>query len=319
MRVAALVAAVAGLGALTAVQLGPARHRVEDELSRHSAEALRETGREGIRVGFTGRDATIEARNAQDAAVARDVVAGVDGVRRVTTRVAAAAVRTPAWVSARVEAGGLLRLDGTVPGGGDRDAIVAAAGRHTGTITVSETVAGSPALAGFAALVAGMPRTGALGVRLRGDDLSLSGTAPDERARTWLAAAGRATGAAVTGDVRVPALQPRLDRLPPVSFESGGATLTAPARAALQDTAALLAAYPSARLRVEGHTDGLGAAAVNLTLSHARAAAVRDFLTGEGTESDRLSVHAFGETRPLVPDDSAAHRARNRRVELIAQ
>jgi type VI secretion system protein ImpK len=72
---------------------------------------------------------------------------------------------------------------------------------------------------------------------------------------------------------------------------------------------------------VVGHTDntqpGLSARfPSNYELSRARALAVRDLLAERAGPEDRYSVEGRGDSAPLVNNDSAANRARNRRVEI---
>ncbi len=75
-------------------------------------------------------------------------------------------------------------------------------------------------------------------------------------------------------------------------------------------------------LSIEGHTDDLpvtgGRFPSNWHLAAARAIAVRSFFVEEGGfEPQRVSIAAFGDSRPLVPNDTPEHRARNRRVEFV--
>jgi outer membrane protein OmpA-like peptidoglycan-associated protein len=113
-----------------------------------------------------------------------------------------------------------------------------------------------------------------------------------------------------------PALQQQIDSFGPVEFAGGSAALTATDRSILDRVAALLAANPSARLRLSGNTDSVGSAAGNMSLSMGRAQAVRAYLVAKGVAADRLTVAAYGETRPMMPNTSDANRARNRRVDL---
>jgi OOP family OmpA-OmpF porin len=69
------------------------------------------------------------------------------------------------------------------------------------------------------------------------------------------------------------------------------------------------------KLRIEGHTDSSGKAVRNDRLSKARADAVAKWLTDNGVESNRLTTAGFGSKHPLVTNDSAEHRAQNRRTE----
>lgn len=73
---------------------------------------------------------------------------------------------------------------------------------------------------------------------------------------------------------------------------------------------------------VVGHTDnvkpGLSARfPSNFDLSKGRAAAVKTLLAERAGPAERYSVEGRGDTEPLVPNDSAANRARNRRVDII--
>ncbi|MGE5391350.1 MAG: flagellar motor protein MotB [Deltaproteobacteria bacterium] len=75
-------------------------------------------------------------------------------------------------------------------------------------------------------------------------------------------------------------------------------------------------------IRVEGHTDNIpissGKFPSNWELSVMRAANVVHVLNAEaGVPSDRLSIIGYGEYRPLVPNDSEANRAVNRRVDIV--
>jgi outer membrane protein OmpA-like peptidoglycan-associated protein len=75
--------------------------------------------------------------------------------------------------------------------------------------------------------------------------------------------------------------------------------------------------HPNVRqVRVEGHTDGVGDAARNRTLSAGRAQAVVKWLVDHGVERDRLTAEGFGPDRPIAPNDTPEGRRENRRVEF---
>ena len=73
---------------------------------------------------------------------------------------------------------------------------------------------------------------------------------------------------------------------------------------------------PFARILIEGHTDSQGSDAHNLTLSAKRADAVSRWLIEAGVPKSQLGSKGLGRTRPLLPNSTAANRARNRRVEI---
>jgi outer membrane protein OmpA-like peptidoglycan-associated protein len=78
--------------------------------------------------------------------------------------------------------------------------------------------------------------------------------------------------------------------------------------------------YPDLKILIEGHTDNVGTPASNLTLSDARAAAVKAALVGDfGIDGGRLTTKGFGDTKPAVPNTTATGRAQNRRVEVVKQ
>ncbi len=68
------------------------------------------------------------------------------------------------------------------------------------------------------------------------------------------------------------------------------------------------------KLRIEGHTDNTGKDDHNKKLSDDRAAAVVKWLSTNGVDTTRLKSVGFGATRPLVTNDSAEHKAMNRRT-----
>ena len=101
------------------------------------------------------------------------------------------------------------------------------------------------------------------------------------------------------------------------AFASGRATLTSSGMASLNRLADVLG--KSATLRVEGFTDSQGSDAANLTLSRARADAVRQALVGAGLDGRRIQAAGRGKAEPVADNASADGRARNRRVEIIVQ
>jgi outer membrane protein OmpA-like peptidoglycan-associated protein len=68
---------------------------------------------------------------------------------------------------------------------------------------------------------------------------------------------------------------------------------------------------------VEGYTDSVGSESSNMTLSQARAEAVRSFLVSKGLPSDKLTAVGKGKANPVASNDTADGRANNRRVEII--
>jgi OmpA-OmpF porin, OOP family len=70
------------------------------------------------------------------------------------------------------------------------------------------------------------------------------------------------------------------------------------------------------KVRIEGHTDKTGSAAINKKLSADRAASVVKWLTGKGIAKDRLSSTGLGPDQPIDTNDTEQGRKNNRRVEF---
>lgn len=105
--------------------------------------------------------------------------------------------------------------------------------------------------------------------------------------------------------------------LPGLYFDTGRAALKAGTRNNLSRIAGLLAGNEKARVIVEGHTDSVGAEAMNQTLSEARAKAVADYLVAQGFPRARIETIGYGESSPIASNDTVAGRQQNRRVELV--
>lgn len=102
-----------------------------------------------------------------------------------------------------------------------------------------------------------------------------------------------------------------------ITFDTGKALLQPASEKVLEEVRKLLDEHADLKLRIEGHTDNVGSAASNQTLSMARAAAVKTWLVEQGIEDGRLNSAGFGDTKPVAPNDSEDGRAKNRRVELV--
>ena len=102
-----------------------------------------------------------------------------------------------------------------------------------------------------------------------------------------------------------------------VFFETGKAKILPRSFDVLNQVASVLLETPRIKtLRVEGHTDDVGAADYNKELSQDRAASVRKYLIEQGISPERVDAKGFGETQPLVPNTNKQTRSLNRRVEF---
>jgi chemotaxis protein MotB len=104
------------------------------------------------------------------------------------------------------------------------------------------------------------------------------------------------------------------------NFPSGSAQLSDAITELLQTLSGDLAVMPG-YIAIDGHTDNVPITnprfASNWGLSAMRAAAVADvLLANSDVEPWRVIVRGHADTRPLAPNDTPEHRARNRRVEM---
>ena len=137
------------------------------------------------------------------------------------------------------------------------------------------------------------------------------------------AAAAEAQSQAVTLQQEIAAMHARqTDRgivltLGDVLFATGRSDLKPGAVLDLDRLAAFLQRYPDRSAVVEGHTDAVGGDDYNQRLSQRRADAVRAYLLRMGIDPSRVTATGLGESAPVAPNDSAAGRQQNRRVEII--
>jgi len=78
-----------------------------------------------------------------------------------------------------------------------------------------------------------------------------------------------------------------------------------------------LANNPTARVRLEGHTDDRGSREYNIGLGERRAQSVRRALLLQGATEAQLSTVSYGAERPAVAGHDEAAWSKNRRVEIV--
>ena len=88
------------------------------------------------------------------------------------------------------------------------------------------------------------------------------------------------------------------------------------ARKNLRALAQSLDKYPGSDILIVGHTDAVGPAAYNQSLSERRASAAADYLVVQGVGRTRVSTRGMGETDPIASNDTERGRELNRRVEV---
>jgi len=106
-------------------------------------------------------------------------------------------------------------------------------------------------------------------------------------------------------------------KLTGVNFENNSDRIMLGTEQALIDAAATLKKNPELKVEVAGHTDSVGGATINESLSERRAKTVRNYLIRYGANAANLTARGYGESKPVSDNTSVRGRAANRRVELI--
>lgn len=102
-----------------------------------------------------------------------------------------------------------------------------------------------------------------------------------------------------------------------VYFDTAKYNVNAASQATLDKLAAVLVEYPDTDVLVVGHTDSVGADAMNMTLSKNRAESVTNyFIQTKGLSPSRFQTNWYGETAPVADNSTAEGRSKNRRVNL---
>ncbi len=101
-----------------------------------------------------------------------------------------------------------------------------------------------------------------------------------------------------------------------VQFETAKATLKKESFGILDQIVDILKRYPAHKLRINGHTDSIGEAPANQTLSEKRAKACYDYLVAKGIAANRMSHTGYGESKPIGDNRYKDGREKNRRVEF---
>jgi outer membrane protein OmpA-like peptidoglycan-associated protein len=100
-----------------------------------------------------------------------------------------------------------------------------------------------------------------------------------------------------------------------VNFDTGKATIRPESVANLDAVVEFMAHKKTARIEISGHTDNVGNANTNKTLSAKRAQACRDYIVSKGIDKKRLDAVGFGDEHPIAPNDTDEGRQKNRRIE----
>ncbi|MBB93282.1 MAG: hypothetical protein CML68_01555 [Rhodobacteraceae bacterium] len=101
-----------------------------------------------------------------------------------------------------------------------------------------------------------------------------------------------------------------------ITFDTASYDIKPALQSELAKVAANFVEYKNSNLQVIGHTDNVGDADYNQTLSEQRAGAVSAALINGGVQPNRISVSGAGENQPIASNLTPEGRAQNRRVEI---
>ena len=106
-----------------------------------------------------------------------------------------------------------------------------------------------------------------------------------------------------------------------VTFASGRTSLSGDGKQMLDGIVEQLMEASDAKIKVVGHADGMpvlrGSYRSNWDLSQARANSAAKYLQSKGIAAGRIEAVGKAHTDPVAPQNTAAGRAMNRRVEVI--
>lgn len=107
-----------------------------------------------------------------------------------------------------------------------------------------------------------------------------------------------------------------------IYFDFGRYSLSAESKEVLNAVCQHLKDNPNLKLKILGHTDGVGSAQANVQLAASRSRSARNYLINKGIRADRMFIKVFGEAAPVAEnksdegDDIPENRKWNRRVVL---
>lgn len=101
-----------------------------------------------------------------------------------------------------------------------------------------------------------------------------------------------------------------------IEFETGSANLTSAGKGILDAIAAAMIKLQDKHVDITGYTDNHGLRASNISLSQARADAVKAYLVSRNVQAERINTYGVGPDRPVASNDTAEGRSRNRRIEF---
>lgn len=101
-----------------------------------------------------------------------------------------------------------------------------------------------------------------------------------------------------------------------ITFNTASSNISADFYRILNSISLIFNEYEKTYIDIYGHTDSVGEASYNMSLSQRRADSVSRYIQTRGVLSQRLLTHGMGEDYPVASNNNAQGRAQNRRVEI---
>lgn len=104
-----------------------------------------------------------------------------------------------------------------------------------------------------------------------------------------------------------------------IQFDVNKSTIKPESMGTINEFVKMMKENPNLKFEIGGHTDSDGTAQRNDQLSKERAEAVKSQMIKLGIDANRLFTNGYGSAKPIVQNDNAENKARNRRVEFVKQ
>ena len=102
----------------------------------------------------------------------------------------------------------------------------------------------------------------------------------------------------------------------PVTFKNSSYEITKKSLNTIETVMKILSKHPNYKIEIAGHTDAAGKKKYNLMVSVNRAVAVKNQMIKYGFNKNKIKARGYGESIPLVENDSNGYSKVNRRVEF---
>ncbi len=102
-----------------------------------------------------------------------------------------------------------------------------------------------------------------------------------------------------------------------INFETGKSVIKPESQKTIDQIVEMLKSNLALKISIEGHTDNVGTAPSNQTLSENRAKSVMNAVSAKGIDKTRLSSKGWGQTKPIADNKTEDGKAKNRRVEIV--